>query len=90
VHAIGVEAGLGRRRLKEIIATLDTLGWVSVQRTSSGDALSISAESVSSLRRAGSAAGPGARKIDRYGLTQMIDPTGCDQKSPTEFPDGDV
>lgn len=50
VAAIGVEAGIGRRTLREVLGVLDTLGWVSVQRNEAGRPISV-AELIPSASR---------------------------------------
>jgi hypothetical protein len=42
VRAIGMDVGLSPRNLRDVIQTLDTMGWVAVARDSSGHPLSVS------------------------------------------------
>jgi hypothetical protein len=42
IRAIGLEVGLGGRSLKEVLETMDALGWVSIVRDNSGSPVSVS------------------------------------------------
>ncbi len=42
VQAIGLDVGLSSRNLKQVVATMETMGWLSVVRDGSGTAVSVS------------------------------------------------